>query len=144
MPIPLPPPPPAIVLKVEVPPPIDLMRLMFCIEEKEQGSWDHHGGKACWTADAWFETCRLPFYYSESPTSSRANGVLRLAWFVTRFVEKGVNPTPYLLACAWNKGFDWTIRHFRLPAENRLPYGVHVTNLYLDPTNILYTDALIP
>lgn len=75
----------------------------------------------------WRQYTTRSFYDAHNPTLSYQVAVKHFEWLSEGFRRNGKEPTPYMLAAAWNSGLSRTLSG-RLPASTR-SYAQRVSNL---------------
>lgn len=81
----------------------------------------------------------LPFSYARERAHSDEVAVKHYEWLRRGFLRKGVEPTPYRIALAWNAGLTATLRG-AVPSRSH-DYARQVTNLVESLRSQRVTDA---
>ncbi len=106
--------------------PIKADALCFALEQRENGKWNNHGGKACWTIDTWYQFTDLPYGLACNPDCSRAVMRRLIQNYSTRLALMGKTPTVWRIAMAYRYGFDGALRKTREPND----YGELTEGIY--------------
>ena len=111
-------------------PAIDLHRLIRCLEEVEGGQWNWPGGKLR-VSRAFWDDHRLPLYnyrQATDPTIAREVVARGLTHYIGQLNHLGHEPTVWLLAKCYNRGWNGAMGH----KDERSEYADRVVNLYND------------
>lgn len=110
--------------------PIDLHRLIRCLEEVEGGQWNWPGGKLRVSRAFWHDHS-LPLYnyrQSTDPTIAREVVSRGLTHYIGELTRMGHEPTVQLLARCYNMGWNGAMHDPKAKSE----YAERVNNLYTD------------
>ena len=113
---------------------VDFDRFLHAIAQVETGGNQHsigrHGERGLYQIGAvtWRQHSRLPFYRAHDPEAARQVALKHLRWLHDGLLRNRIQPTPELLAMAWNCGLSATINR-RIP-KRTYDYAGRVTNLY--------------
>jgi hypothetical protein len=107
----------------------DVPRLVRAIEAVENSSWASAGGGLQWSKAAWSEETKEEFNKAANRTFSRELAEQRLTKFIRRLHVLGIQPTPYLLALMWNRGWSGALARRKNP--DRDDYGQRVENYFI-------------
>lgn len=108
----------------------DLRVLVDAIEMAENTPWTAPGGGLQFTTVAWQEETKLPYRYANHKYYAKLYAVQRLERYARQLHAMGIEPTPQILGCVWNKGFSGALRIYR--ETRRCDYGERVENLFHD------------
>lgn len=110
--------------------PLDLPRLLRCIEAVEGNPWWRPGGRYGFTEGTWRDYSQYPYRMAQRP--ERANEVATTVLLDTlrRMNNDRINPTIHLLAVRWRWGYQGMIHRLHRHDD----YGSRVANLYHDPS----------
>lgn len=110
--------------------PIDLHRLIRCLEEVEGGQWNWPGGKLRVSRAFWHDHS-LPIYnYRQATDPAVAHEVVArgLTHYVAELTRLGHEPTVQMLARCYNMGWNGAMHDPKAKSE----YAERVNNLYTD------------
>jgi hypothetical protein len=129
--------PPAIVVSSAAT--IDSDRLLACIAEVERVRGSRRRGpvgergKYQFTRETWESVTAIPFEQAEDDAVSDQVARFYLNKLRYQMLERRIDPTPYLLALAWNCGLTGAILRSFQPIEAK-NYAEGVCALYRDTT----------
>lgn len=102
--------------------------LVEAIELAENSSWSLPGGGLQFTRRTWEEETKLPYSFANKREVAKTIARQRLIKHALAFEAVGVQPTAYMLGCAWNKGFAGAMKLRR--EKQKCSYGERVQNLF--------------
>lgn len=111
--------------------PINLHRLIRCLEEVEQGQWNHVGGKLCISRALWHDHGgRFNYRQASDPSVAREVAARALTHYIAELLALNHEPTVQMLAKCWNMGWSGAMGHLQAKSD----YAERVNNLYTDTT----------
>ena len=110
--------------------PLDVPRLLRCIEAVEGNPWWKPGGRYGFTEGTWRDYSRYPYRMAQRPERATEVATTVLLDTLRRMTNDRINPTVYLLAVRWRWGYQGMISRLHKNDD----YGTRVSNLYHDPS----------
>lgn len=111
------------------PPPAEVNRFLWCIEQVEGHKVTDLGGVYALSRLVWMQHTNKPYALSaKDPTLCRQVAERHYSWLHRSLLELGFHPTAYRLAACWRWGLDGGVRFFL----NEVPvdYAERFVNLY--------------
>lgn len=110
--------------------PIDLHRLIRCLEEVEGGQWNWPGGKLRVSRAFWHDHSLPRYNYRQSTDPDIAREVVArgLTHYIGELTRMGHEPSVHLLARCYNMGWNGAMHDPKAKSE----YAERVNNLYTD------------
>ena len=110
--------------------PVDLHRLIRCLEEVEGGQWNWPGGKLRISRAFWHDHGKTGYIHACDPTKARETVARGLAKYVHDLAGSDVEPSVQLLARCYNMGWNGAMHDPKAKSD----YAERVANLYFDPS----------